>query len=65
MVDLWLLVAFGSAAAVERRDTRHAGSAGGGTGDLHGRPIQAADIEDARPDGPVLLTSPGTKIAIE
>jgi hypothetical protein len=32
---------------------------------LHGRPVQALDIDDGRPDVPCFIMPPGTEITIQ
>jgi hypothetical protein len=71
VVDLWLLVAFGSAADVEKRfgvsprmQDRLAAAAELADR-LHGRAVEAVDIDDGRSDVPCFIMPPGTKIAIK
>jgi hypothetical protein len=70
-VDFWVLVAFGSPAAVKKRygvtprmqDRLAAASELADR--LHGKPVQAVDIADERPNVPVFIMPPGTHIAIK
>jgi hypothetical protein len=69
LVDFWFLVAFGSATAVEKRfgvtprlQDRLAVAAQLADR-LHGRAIQAVDIDDGRPEVPVFLLPPGARVA--
>jgi hypothetical protein len=70
IVDFWLLVAFGSATAVRRRfgvkprmQDRLAAAAELADR-LHGRAVQAVEIDDDRPDVPCFIMPPGSEIAI-
>ncbi len=71
LVDVWTLVAFGSASAVKRRfgvtprmQDRLAAAAELADR-LHGKPIQAIDIDDERPNVPVFIMPEDTHIAIK
>jgi hypothetical protein len=71
LVDFWTLVAFGSVTAVQKRygvkpriqDRLAAASELADR--LHGRAVQAMEIDDGRPDVPCFIMPPGTHIAIE
>jgi hypothetical protein len=71
LVDFWWLVAFGSATAIKERygvDPRmqdRLAAAAELADRLHGRAVQAVDIEDDRPHVPVFIMPPGTTVAIE
>lgn len=71
LVDFWVLVALGSATAVKRRfgvtprmQDRLAAAAELADR-LHGKPIQAIDIDDERPNVPCFIMPEGTAIAIK
>ena len=71
VVDFWVLVAFGTTTAVKKRfgitprmQDRLAAAAELADR-LHGRSIQALEIEDDRPEVPCFIMPPGTKIAIK
>jgi hypothetical protein len=71
IVDFWVLVAFGSSAAVKKRfgvtpRMRDRLAAAAELADrLHGRAVQAIDVDDGRPDVPYFIMPPGTEIAIK
>jgi len=71
VVDFWVPVAFGSPAAVKKRfgvtpRMQDRLAAAGELADrLHGRPIQAIDIDDERPNVPVFIMPGDTEIAIK
>jgi hypothetical protein len=71
IVDFWVLVAFGSAAVVkerygvEPRMQDRLAAASEIADRLHGKPVQAVDIDDERRDVPVFIMPPDTHIAIK
>ena len=71
LVEFWSVVAFGSAAAVEKRygvrpRVQDRLAAASELADrLHGRAVQAVDIDDDGRDVPTFVFPPGTRIAIE
>ena len=71
VVDFWVLIAFGSAADIKRRlgvtprmQDRLAAAAEIADR-LHGKAIQAIDIDDERPNVPVFIMPADTHIAIK
>jgi hypothetical protein len=71
VVDFWVLVAFGSPAAIKKRfgvtprmQDRLAAAAALADR-LHGKPIQAIDIDDQRPNIPVFIMPADAHIAIK
>jgi hypothetical protein len=71
IVDFWVLIAFGSPSAVKkpygvtRRMQDRLAAASELADRLHGKPIQAVDIDDERPNVPVFIMPEGTAIAIK
>jgi hypothetical protein len=70
-VEFWVLLAFGSPAAVKKRfgatpRMKDRLAAAGELADrLHGKPIQAIDIDDERPTVPVFIMPQDAHIAIK
>ena len=69
LVDIWSLVAYGSADPVNRRfgvtprmQDRLAAAAELADR-LHCRAVQAIDVDEGRPDVPVYILPPGTRVA--
>ena len=71
VVDFWVLIAFGLPSAVKKRygvtpQMRDRLAAASELADrLHGKPIQAVDIDDERPSAPCFIMPEGTRIAIK
>jgi hypothetical protein len=71
LLDFFALIAFGSARAVKKRfgttpsmrDRLAAASELANR--LHGRPVQAIDIDDERPAAPVFVLPEGTSVAMK
>jgi hypothetical protein len=70
-VDCWVLIAFGSATAVKKRygvtpRMQDQLAAALELGDrLHGKPVQAIDIDDERPSVPCLIMPQDAQISIK